>query len=155
MNGGWNWVGMAVLLAVAIFVNIVAFVIVITWDLFLDMVENHEFYAIAKAEGWSMYPTIKNGDFLVIWSKGHPNFNLTEGDIAVYYRDDMLIAHRVIDVITINGKLYYITQGDNNQIEDQPVPYENICGEVVKIIHSPAEAWCYEASLNMCDIWLG
>lgn len=85
----------------------------------------------------SMTPTIKVQDaVLVLRAKEYK-----VGDIITFSSNDSryegyTITHRIIDVVTANnGKVMYITKGDNNAISDSaPVYYENIYGKVaVKI----------------------
>lgn len=57
------------------------------------------------------------------------------GDIIVYEEkslDKSLIIHRVVN---ITGDYAYITQGDNNLIEDDPVGFSQIKYKVVGIIY--------------------
>lgn len=81
----------------------------------------------------SMTPTIKVQDaVLVIRTK-----NIRVGDIVTFKSNDSrysgyTITHRINDVVTANnGKVMYITKGDNNSIVDAtPVYKENIYGKV-------------------------
>lgn len=80
----------------------------------------------------SMLPTLEDGDMLLL--QGVENKSAIEiGKIIVFYNPRSTqperIVHRIIDVQIIEGKVHYITKGDNNRIADQkPVPPENVIG---------------------------
>jgi len=79
-----------------------------------------------------MLPTLEDGDMLLL--QGVENKSAIEiGKIIVFYNPRSTqperIVHRIIDVQIIEGKVHYITKGDNNRIADQkPVPPENVIG---------------------------
>ncbi len=81
----------------------------------------------------SMTPTIKVQDAVLVFRSS----NYQVGDIITFRSTDSrysgyTITHRINDVITANnGKVMYITKGDNNSIPDSaPVYQENIYGKV-------------------------
>jgi len=85
-----------------------------------------------QAYGFSMLPTIKSGDLLVVAKKDSPYFNPEPCDILVYiYDENIAVAHRLV---AIRGNTY-ILKGDNNDYYEV-VPEERIIGEVVEIIPS-------------------
>ena len=96
---------------------------------------------IAVIHGYSMYPLLREGD-LVFAYKAPPDA-IKVGDIIIYEGiDKRLIIHRVIEVKVINGKYYYVTKGDNNDIPDilqftgpnrAGVPYDRVKGVVFSI----------------------
>lgn len=89
-----------------------------------------EYYYASEALGTSMYPTIKNGDTLIILEKSSPDFTINVGDILVYERNGTAIAHRVVGVYCCG----FFVKGDNcNQIEN--VSYTQIIGKVIGINH--------------------
>ncbi len=71
----------------------------------------------------SMQPAIDVGDMLVIQEQSAYKVN----DIVTYNLNQNLITHRVID-ITDTG---FITQGDANNVADDPVPVSDVEGKVV------------------------
>jgi signal peptidase len=93
---------------------------------------------IAVVKGYSMYPLLREGD-LVFAYKPSPD-KIHVGDIVIYrgIRGELII-HRVIRIVKINNKYYYVTKGDNNPIPDYPefqgpgIPYIRIEGVIVKI----------------------
>ncbi len=82
----------------------------------------------------SMLPTLEDGDMLLL--KGVNNKSaISIGEIIVFYNPRLTqperIVHRIINIEIIEGKIHYITKGDNNRIADQkPVPPENVIGIV-------------------------
>jgi signal peptidase I len=85
-----------------------------------------------KAFGLSMYPSVVPGSDIVIEPliiKGLP----VPGEIIVFRREGHLVLHRLLSIITSNGKTYYITRGDRNAFRDAPSLIENIAGRVVNI----------------------
>ncbi len=96
---------------------------------------------IAVVRGYSMYPILREGD-LVFAYKPKPE-DIHVGDIIIYrgLRGNLVI-HRVIRVKIVEGKYYYVTQGDNNPGPDiveftgpgrVGIPYERVEGKVVSI----------------------
>lgn len=83
----------------------------------------------------SMLPTLEDGDMLLL--QGVDNKSAIEiGEIIVFYNPRSTqperIVHRIINIQIIDGRVHFITKGDNNRIADQkPVPPENVIGVVV------------------------
>ncbi len=90
---------------------------------------------IVIVELTSMLPTLEDGDMLLL--QGIDNKSAIEiGEIIVFYNPRSTqperIVHRIINIEIIEGKVNFITKGDNNRIADQkPVPPENVIGVVV------------------------
>ena len=86
----------------------------------------------------SMLPTLEDGDMLLL--QGVENRSAIEiNEIIVFYNPRSTqperIVHRIINIQIIEGKVHYITKGDNNRIADQnPVPPENVIGVVISKI---------------------
>lgn len=82
----------------------------------------------------SMEPTLPTGS--LIWVDSTPQ-DYTVGDIVSYYpepNDATLYTHRIVGVRSDGG---FITKGDNNAVEDDPIQPEQIAGKVVKPIAAP------------------
>lgn len=105
-------------------------------------------YLYLNARGWSMYPTIRDGDRVHVrlrvsgdeikagpWNSSEP------GDIIVYANmiypsAAMWIGHRVIEKYHSGKCWYFKTQGDNNPAPDYwEVPEYWLLGLVVNITH--------------------
>lgn len=65
----------------------------------------------------SMESEIMTGDIAVV--KEIDVKDLKEGDIIAFKTDDnIVITHRIVDIVEENGEVRYITKGDNNNTED-------------------------------------
>lgn len=99
---------------------------------------------IAVIHGYSMFPLLREGD-LVFAYKPKPE-HIRIGDIIIYEGlDGRLVIHRVIEIRIVNGKYYYVTKGDNNELPDIyqfsgpgriGIPYERVKGIVISFDHT-------------------
>lgn len=83
-----------------------------------------------KAHGYSMYPSIKPGSLVLIEPvhlKGAP----VPGEIIAIVRENGLILHRLVKIVTRNNVTYYIARGDGNAFADDPVKIDKIAGRIV------------------------
>ncbi len=80
----------------------------------------------------SMEPRLKKNDVIVV-RKGYSNDKFKVGNIITFKRDDgEIITHRIKKIILSDGQNAYITQGDNNEKEDEEiVTYDKIIGKVI------------------------
>lgn len=62
----------------------------------------------------SMIPTINIGDVVIIQDTDKIQVN----DIIAFRKESIVIVHRVIKEMNVNGKVMYQTKGDNNNIAD-------------------------------------
>ena len=86
----------------------------------------------------SMYPEFSIGDALII-KKCSAN-DVDVGDIIEYKNDGNSIVHRIIEKHRKNGKIVFITKGDNNELPDKdPVDEDQVQGKVIGKI--PYIAW--------------
>ncbi len=87
------------------------------------------YYAVAIASG-SMKPEIQKGDVVII-ENINDSKNLQVGQIIAYKYGDVLIVHRLVNKIEVNGEYYFYTKGDANEIEDgYPITKDMIVGVV-------------------------
>jgi signal peptidase I len=64
------------------------------------------------ASGISMYPTIQEGQLLrIIITKD----DIQKNHIIVYFQDNVMVAHRVLDMQKNKNKRTYFTRGDNQK----------------------------------------
>ena len=83
----------------------------------------------------SMEPNIKIRDAVVIKRCDADKIKL--GDVVTYRSTDesfyvILITHRVVNIEEKDGKMIYITKGDNNEtIDKTPVEFNQIQGKVI------------------------
>jgi len=82
-----------------------------------------------RVSGKSMYPTLVDGDMLTVEKQGE----YQEGDILVVNNRDGLMVHRAIMKKNFNGKVFYLTKGDNNPFIDRWQLQEKIVGKVVGV----------------------
>lgn len=81
----------------------------------------------------SMEPSIKVGDVVV--TKSIKEKDLKEGDVITFRDNQEVITHRIVKIDNVDNMNYYITKGDNNNVEDQKkVVYSEIEGKSILII---------------------
>ena len=64
----------------------------------------------------SMETQISAGDVVVV--KETDTEDLKKGDIIAFKEDNVVITHRIDDIVENDGKKQYITKGDNNNTQD-------------------------------------
>ncbi len=87
--------------------------------------------------GFSMKPTFVAGDMVLI-SRVDPQV-IEVGEVIQFQRNGSSIVHRVIEIREQDGQRVFITQGDNNNVVDEPVPQAIVIGEVVRYL--PQIGW--------------
>ncbi len=88
------------------------------------------YWAIAVASG-SMQPKINKGDVAIV-EKLDGNFeSLEEGQVIAFKYSDVIIVHRLVNIIEEKGEYYFYTKGDANRNQDNYVVREKmIVGKV-------------------------
>lgn len=71
----------------------------------------------------SMESEINSGDIAVV--KEVDLKEIKKNDIIAFKEDEIVITHRVVDIIEKDGKIKYKTKGDNNNIEDEGYVFES------------------------------
>ncbi len=85
-----------------------------------------------QARGWSMYPTIREGDILTV--EPADASQVEQGDILLCTTAGRLVAHRAISVDTPrSGKVRFLLRGDGREQPDGYVPAGDMLGKVVAI----------------------
>lgn len=78
----------------------------------------------------SMVPNLNVNDIIVV--KRCCEKDIEVGDIVTFREKDSTITHRIVEVVSDNGKNKYKTKGDNNKSEDDRlITYEEIEGVFV------------------------
>ena len=92
----------------------------------------------------SMEPAIKKGDLIFTRKLAdEEKATLTEGQIISFKHDlnndgtPEINTHRIIEVITVNGSVYYRTKGDNNPGAD---PYTVLSTDVISVFEEGKSA---------------
>lgn len=65
----------------------------------------------------SMETQISVGDIVIV--KEVDTSTLKKGDIIAFRSNDIVITHRIDEIITEDGNVKYITKGDNNNVRDE------------------------------------
>ena len=81
-------------------------------------------FSFARVVGSSMYPTLKDGNFLIV----NENADYEIDDIICYYNEEnKRVVHRIVDI----DENTYLTKGDHNELCDNPINKNQIIGKVV------------------------
>lgn len=83
-----------------------------------------------SVRGMSMFPLLMKGDVVLV--KPVTYEALRKGDIVVFERNGIWVAHRLVR--KAKGNLQ--TQGDGNQLLDADLPFSKVKGVVVKVTKS-------------------
>ncbi len=76
----------------------------------------------------SMQSEINEGDLVIVLEV--PQEEIKENDIVAYNIENVVITHRITEVITENGETRYVTKGDNNeQIDSGYITYDQVEGK--------------------------
>ncbi|WP_332527272.1 signal peptidase I [Niameybacter sp.] len=121
----WNWLPTATICILWIWFTVGVFPI----------------YPSVVATG-SMIPMIDPGDVILVdkITTVEEIDQLAVGDVIQFKREDILISHRVIDIVEEEGQRRYRTKGDNNSSEDSElVKMEDVKGTIIHVI--PKIGW--------------
>ena len=82
-----------------------------------------------KMQGYSMFPTLKNGDTAHV-EKCAPD-KVKRGDILVFKHNGKFIAHRFLKQKNENGHRFFVAKGDNNRHYDPLFNEKELVGKVI------------------------
>ena len=85
-----------------------------------------------KADGYSMYPSIKPGTIIFI-EPFTVNNDPEPGEIVAWKRESGFVVHRLVRSERQGNDVIYITRGDSCRYEDRPVTRDQIAGKVIRI----------------------
>jgi signal peptidase I len=88
--------------------------------------------------GFSMEPLMHTGDLTVINTRVSP-VDMKVGDIIRFQQDSHFILHRIKKIEHQDGRLVFITQGDNNKDPDPKVYEDQVGGRMLFFI--PKVGW--------------
>jgi hypothetical protein len=103
-------------------------------QLFLDVaaeVFGHGHCLRFRAHGNSMYPTIRDGESIVV--EPAPPANLRRDDVALYRAERGITAHRIVAIESVAGSMVFVTRGDAMDSDDEPVDEARILGKVIAV----------------------
>ncbi|KON89594.1 hypothetical protein AF332_24055 [Sporosarcina globispora] len=82
----------------------------------------------------SMVPYFETGDMVII--KEVTQSDVNENDVITFKEENgKFITHRVIEIKNHNGRVQFVTQGDNNNVKDEEmVTDQNLVGKQVFLI---------------------
>lgn len=83
------------------------------------------YYAVAIASG-SMVPSINKGDVVIVKKIDNQYDQLEEGQVIAFKYNEVIVVHRLINIIEENGQYYFYTKGDANSEPDNYVIHENM-----------------------------
>jgi len=123
---------------------IVAIVLALMLPFLLKVVLNTSI-PLAAVESSSMIPTLNIGDVVIIVGVNPEDIKVN--DIIVYNKVVLKpspesaiiplrtpIIHRVVGMVNVNGRIFFITKGDGNIVRDSwYVPEEGVLGKAVMI----------------------
>jgi hypothetical protein len=85
-----------------------------------------------QADGWSMHPTIRYGEIIVIEPVGQAP--IRAGDVLLYRRSRSAIAHRVIRLTpSAGGRSTLVLRGDAADCCDDPISLDQVLGRVIAV----------------------
>ncbi|HBE41327.1 MAG TPA: hypothetical protein DDW27_09010 [Bacteroidales bacterium] len=84
-----------------------------------------------KADGYSMYPSIKPGTTIFIETLAE-NKILLPGEIIAWKRESGFVVHRFARSEYKGNEVFYYTRGDSCIREDEPVTRDQIAGKVIR-----------------------
>lgn len=114
-----------------------------------------------KAEGFSMYPSIKPGSMIFIEPYGK-DVSPVPGEIIAWKKESGFVVHRVVRCFEQDAIDCFVTRGDSSMAEDEPVLSGNIAGKVVRVEYPEGKA-VHEShylnknpnySLNRFKVWI-
>lgn len=85
-----------------------------------------------KADGYSMYPSIKPGSIVLIEPLAE-DISPSPGEIIAWKRESGFVVHRLVRIIKEGDKISFITRGDSCAYKDKPVTRNQIAGKVVQV----------------------
>ncbi len=120
-----------------IFLVIILYNVVLLYMSYIDKFDTPSFY-IYKAyliSTESMEPELKKGDAIII--KKVSEDQLRVNDVVTFKINGEIITHRIVRIDDVNSEKFYITKGDNNNVEDSDeLRFSDIEGkQIIKIPH--------------------
>lgn len=87
--------------------------------------------------GPSMNPALEVGDVVIL--REVPTSEVDVGDIVQIHIRGIPVIHRVVDINNDGPQIVFVTRGDNNNVDDDPVLESGVNGKVVLVV--PKAGW--------------
>lgn len=88
------------------------------------------YYAVAIGSG-SMTPVINKGDVVIIENIEDSFDKIENGQVIAFKHDNVMVVHRIVNILEKEGKYYFYTKGDaNKDVDNFSVYEEDIIGVV-------------------------
>lgn len=93
-----------------------------------------KYYSVAIASG-SMNPYISKGDVVIVENINKDYEEIEVGEVIAFKKDNVIVVHRVVNILEKENKYYFYTKGDSNKDMDNfSVHEEDIIGIVDLVI---------------------
>jgi signal peptidase I len=84
-----------------------------------------------RAEGESMYPTIRDGDVITVAAVS--THDIVRGDLLLCRHARHVLAHRVVETIQHGAERVFLLKGDAKAACDEPVAADAVIGQVIAV----------------------
>jgi signal peptidase I len=84
-----------------------------------------------RAEGSSMYPTIRDGEAVTI-AAVHTD-DVVRGDVLLCRHEQRMVAHRVVSVSSRGTERFFELRGDSKASCDMPVDVDAVVGRIIDV----------------------
>jgi signal peptidase I len=91
-----------------------------------------------RAEGTSMYPTIRDGEVITIAPVSSDQ--VVRGDVLLCRHDARMLAHRFVAVTTRGAERFFHLRGDAKAACDAPVGADAVVGKVISVCRNGRSA---------------
>jgi signal peptidase len=85
-----------------------------------------------RAEGSSMYPTIRDGEAITIAPVSAEE--IVRGDVLLYRHGTRVLAHRLVGMTRCGTEHVFVLRGDAKACCDAPVEASAVVGKVVNVV---------------------
>ncbi len=112
------------------FITIPAIILLTIIIILVSGIFKYQMIAIASN---SMVPVYERGDAIIF--EKIDNKYLSDDDIIVFKKDNILVAHRIVKTKEVSSKLYFYTKGDaNNAVDVEMVSEDEVLGIVRRVV---------------------
>jgi len=80
-----------------------------------------------------MAPIIKEGCRVVVNTRKTPVYHV--GDIVAFFQGNIIVGHRIIDILSDGKNPRYLLKGDNKRFDDGYIHHRRIIGRVQQVLY--------------------